>query len=191
MNRSKRSDAATNRMDRVYLAGFMGCGKSTIGPILANTIGYDFADLDRKIEQAEGRSINEIFAEKGEMHFREIERRELVKVSAMPRAVISLGGGTMTVPENLELILAKGIVVYLKITPEQLFLRLRHRTDRPLLRGADGGQLPDEELRTKIQLLYEAREPLYARANVIIPTDGTKLGLTVDNIVKRLSGLIA
>ncbi len=96
----------------------------------------------------------------------------------------------MTVAENLELILATGLVVYLKITPEQLFLRLRHRSDRPLLRTADGGQLGDEELKTRIQLLYEAREPLYARADIIVPTDGTKLGLTVDNIVKRISGLL-
>ncbi len=96
----------------------------------------------------------------------------------------------MTVAENLELILATGLVIYLKITPEQLFHRLRHRSDRPLLRTADGGQLGDEELKTRIQLLYEAREPLYSRAHVIMPTDGTKLGLTVDAIVKRISSLI-
>ena len=168
----------------------MGCGKSTIGPILANTVGYEFVDVDRKIEQTEGRSINEIFTEKGEKHFRELERTVLLKVSTLPRTVISLGGGTMTVAENLELILATGLVVYLKITPEQLFRRLRHRSDRPLLRAPDGDQLGDEELKTRIRLLYEAREPLYARAHVIVPTDATKLGLTVDAIVKRVSGLI-
>ncbi|RPH37805.1 shikimate kinase [bacterium] len=190
MNQSKRPDPSIVRKDRIYLTGFMGCGKSTIGPILANTIGYDFVDVDRQIEQAEGRSINEIFSEKGEKHFRDLERTVLMKVCSLPRTVISLGGGTMTVAENLEVILATGLVVYLKITPEQLFHRLRHRSDRPLLRTADGSQLGDEELRARIQLLYEAREPLYARADVIVLTDGTKLGLTVDSIVRRLSGLI-
>ncbi len=190
MNQSRKPDSTTIRKDRVYLTGFMGCGKSTIGPILANTIGYEFVDVDRHIEQTEGRSISEIFAEKGETHFRDLERRVLIEVSTLPRTVISLGGGTMTVAENLELILATGLVIYLKITPEQLFHRLRHRADRPLLRTADGGQLSDEELRNRIQLLYEAREPLYARAHVVVPTDGTKLGITVDAIVKRISGLI-
>ena len=190
MNQAKRFDPAFVRKDRIYLTGFMGCGKSTIGPILANTIGYDFVDVDRRIEQMEGKSINEIFTEKGEKHFRELERRVLLEVCSLPRRVISLGGGTMTVAENLEVILATGLVVYLKITPEQLFHRLRHRSDRPLLRTEDGGRLGDEDLRSRIQLLYEAREPLYSRADIVIPTDGKKLGLTVDAIVKRLTGLI-
>ncbi len=190
MNQSRRPDPTGIRKDRVYLTGFMGCGKSTIGPILANTIGYEFVDVDRYIEQAEGRSINEIFTDKGEKHFRDLERRVLLQVSTLPRTVISLGGGTITVAENLELILGTGLVIYLKITAEQLFHRLRHRSDRPLLRTADGGQLSDEELKTRIQLLYEAREPLYARAHLVVPTDGTKLGITVDTIVKRISSLI-
>jgi shikimate kinase len=190
MNQPRKFESAVIRKDRVYLTGFMGCGKSTIGPILANTIGYDFVDLDKRIEQQEGRSINEIFSERGEKHFRDIERTVLMKVSALPRTVISLGGGTMTVSENLGLILETGLVVYLKITPEQLFHRLRRRSDRPLLRSADGNKLDDDELRSRIRLLYDAREPLYARADIVIPTDGTKLGLTVDTIVKCISGLI-
>jgi shikimate kinase len=190
MIQPRKSDSATVRKDRVYLTGFMGCGKSTIGPILANTIGYGFVDVDKKIERVEGRSISQIFTEKGEKHFRDLERAILVEVSALPRTVISLGGGTITIAENLELVLATGLVVYLKITPEQLFHRLRHRSDRPLLRSADGSRLSDEELRSRIHHLYEAREPLYARADIILPTDGTKLGLTVDNIVRRISGLI-
>jgi len=190
MIQPRKSDSATVRKDRVYLTGFMGCGKSTIGPILANTIGYGFVDVDKKIERVEGRSISQIFTEKGEKHFRDLERAILVEVSALPRTVISLGGGTITIAENLDLVLATGLVVYLKITPEQLFHRLRHRSDRPLLRSADGNQLSDEELRSRIHHLYEAREPLYARADIILPTDGTKLGLTVDNIVRRISGLI-
>jgi shikimate kinase len=190
MTKPGRPDPTIILKDRIYLTGFMGCGKSTIGPILANTLGYDFVDVDRRIEQLEGRSINEIFTDKGEKYFRDLERTVLMKVSALPRTVISLGGGTMTVPENLEVILATGLVVYLKITPEQLFHRLRRRSDRPLLRTPDGSRLPDDELKARIQLLYQAREPLYARANIVVPTDGRKLGLTVDHIVKQVAGLI-
>jgi shikimate kinase len=191
MSQSRQFDPGVVRKERIYLTGFMGCGKSTIGPILANTIGYDFVDVDRRIEQEEGKSVNQIFTEKGEKHFRDLERTVLLKVSSLPHTVISLGGGTVTVPENLELILNTGLVIYLKITPEQLFLRLRHRSDRPLLRSADGGRLSDEELRERIRLLYEAREPLYAKATLIIPTDEKRLGLTVDKIVKQLAGMIA
>ncbi len=152
MNQYRKAEPTIVRRDRIYLTGFMGCGKSTIGPILANTIGYSFADVDRRIEEVEGRSINEIFTEKGEKYFRDLERAVLTKVCTLPRTVISLGGGTMTVPENLEVILATGLVVYLKITAEQLFLRLRHRSDRPLLRTADGSRLGDEELKSRIRL---------------------------------------
>ncbi len=190
MNQPRKTEPAIVLKNRIYLTGFMGCGKSTIGPILANTIGYEFVDVDRRIEQVEGRSINEIFTDKGEKYFRDLERTVLMKVCMLPRTVISLGGGTMAVAENMEVILATGLVVYLKITPEQLFFRLRHRSDRPLLRSADGSQLSDEELRSRIRLLYEAREPLYARADIVVPTDGTKLGLTVDTIAKLLAGLI-
>jgi shikimate kinase len=190
MAKAKRPDRAIVRRDRIYLAGFMGCGKSTIGPILANTLGYDFIDLDRQIEQTEQKSISEIFSEKGEKYFRALERTVLMEASALSHAVISLGGGTMTVPGNLDVILATGLVVYLKITPEQLFHRLRHRSDRPLLKTPDGEPLNDDELRARIKVLYEAREPLYERAHIIIPTDGRRLGLTVDQIVKRITGLI-
>jgi len=190
MTRPHRPDAEIVRKDKIYLTGFMGCGKSTIGPILANTIGYDFVDVDRRIEQMEGTSINGIFTEKGEKYFRDLERTVLMDLSSLSRTVISLGGGTMTIPENLKLILATGLVVYLKITPDQLFHRLRHRSDRPLLRTPDGDQLTDEDLRARIQHLYDAREPLYSRADIIVPTDGKKVGLTVDHIVKQVVGLI-
>jgi len=190
MSPSKPFEQGIVRKDRIYLTGFMGCGKSTIGPILANTIGYDFVDVDRRIEELEGKSVSAIFTDEGEKYFRDLERRVLLKVCSLPRTVISLGGGTMTIPENLEVVLATGLVVYLQITPEQLFHRLRHRSDRPLLQTADGSRLGDEELRTRIRLLYEAREPLYARADIVIPSDGKKLGLTVDQIVRTLTGLI-
>jgi shikimate kinase len=175
------------RGERVFLTGFMGSGKSTIGPILANTIGYEFLDIDKAIEQREGRSINEIFQEEGEPYFRSIERDLLVTVSTRDHIVVSLGGGTVADPENFRLISTSGIVVYLKATPEQIFRRLHHKLDRPVLTDIRGEKLSDEELRKRIQELYMKREPFYSRADITVETNEKRVGVTVDQIVKRLS----
>ena len=181
------SETLSSRKERIYLTGFMGSGKSTIGPILANTIGYDFADLDRLIENEAGLSVSAIFREKGEEYFRSLERSGIARVSAMPRTVISLGGGTLVDPENYRRISTTGIIVYLKITPEQIFRRLHHKTDRPLLTNPGGERLGDEQLRTRIMNLYSSREPIYAQSDITVLTDEKKVGITVDQIVKKIS----
>ena len=178
------------RKERIYLTGFMGSGKSTIGPILANTIGYDFMDIDRTIELTVGKSVSEIFREDGEKHFRSLERALIAQVCMKPRTVISLGGGTLADPESFRNISSTGIVVYLKVTPDQVFKRLHHRNDRPILADVKGDRLSDEELRARIQSLYLAREPFYNRADITILTDEKKVGITVDQIVKILSSYI-
>jgi shikimate kinase len=165
----------------------MGSGKSTIGPILANTIGYDFVDLDRMIENRNGQSINEIFRTHGEEHFRRLERALIEELSSGSHLVISLGGGTLVDPSTFTRITSTGIVVYLKATQDQLFKRLHHKTDRPVLFGVTGERLEEEELRARIQQLYERREPVYSKADIIVPTDGIKVGATVDLIVRKLS----
>lgn len=175
------------RGERVFLTGFMGSGKSTIGPILANTIGYEFVDIDRAIEQREGKSINKIFSERGESYFRSLERELIITASARDHVVVSLGGGTIADPENFRLISASGIVVYLKATPEQIFKRLHHKLDRPVLTDNRGERLGDEELRMRIQELFLKREPFYSRADITVETDEKRVGVTVDQIVKKLS----
>ena len=190
MNTGPLHEPLERRKDRIYLTGFMGSGKSTIGPILANTIGYEFVDIDRAIEATQQASINAIFHEHGEAAFRRIEQMMLLKYSAVPGLVIALGGGTVTHPENLRLILSTGIVIYLKISQDQLFRRLRHRTDRPLLASTDGTPLTDDQLRQRIGSLYDAREPLYALADITVQTDESRLGLTVDHLVRRLAPLL-
>lgn len=181
------TDPLLLKKDRVYLTGFMGSGKSTIGPILANTIGYDFLDIDRTIEAREGKAVTEIFRERGESYFRALEREIIEQIRSRFRLVISLGGGTVTDPEAFQIIRTSGILVYLKVTPEQLFKRLHRRTDRPLLSDIGGNQLSEPELRERIRTLHAAREPIYSEADIIILTDGIRVGLTVDKIVKRLS----
>ncbi len=190
MNPGPLHEPIEQRRDRIYLTGFMGSGKSTIGPILANTIGYEFVDIDRAIEAAQQTSINAIFREQGEAGFRRIEQMMLLKYSAVPGLVIALGGGTITHPENLQIVLSTGIVIYLKISQDQLFRRLRHRTDRPLLASTDGTPLNDDQLRQRIGSLYDAREPLYALADITVQTDESRLGLTVDHLVRKLSPLL-
>jgi shikimate kinase len=175
------------RNGRIYLTGFMGSGKSTIGPIVANTIGYGFFDLDRMIEQRSGSTITEIFRSQGEAEFRVLERKAIEEISLMPRTVVSLGGGTVVVQETFDLIKATGIVVYLTITEEVLLRRLQRRNDRPMLAGPTGERLPEEDLRTRIRALYAVREPLYRQADIIVPTDEKRLGLTVDRLVRLLS----
>ena len=178
------------RKERIYLTGFMGSGKSTIGPILANTIGYDFVDVDRMIEKTVGLSIDQIFKEHGEAHFRNLERALITELSARSHLVISLGGGTIADPDNFRSISSSGILVYLKATPEQIFKRLHHKTDRPTLKDIAGERLSDEQLRARIQDLYQKREPFYSRADIIIRTDERKVGMTVDQIVKKLSSYL-
>jgi shikimate kinase len=165
----------------------MGSGKSTIGPILANTIGYEFVDIDSRIEQYRGKTINEIFREEGEERFRNLERNLLSDLCQSRRTVISLGGGTIVDPFNRSLIEQNGILVYLKIPPEQLLLRLRNKTNRPMLAGKTGDQYEEGSLRPRLMDLFRQREPYYESADIVVSTGNQSIGLTVDEIVKKLA----
>lgn len=164
----------------------MGSGKSTLGPILANTLGYDFVDVDQMIEQKSGKSISEVFRELGEKEFRQREREALLKVVAMRETVVSLGGGAIASEENFQLLHEHGYIVYLRMSPEEATRRMRHKVNRPLLRGAGGETLNEEALREKITELMKNRERFYARADVIIETEHQRIGTTVDDLVKLL-----
>ena len=175
------------RAGRIYLTGFMGSGKTTVGPILANTIGYDFIDLDDAVESWTGLSVASIFRERGEEGFRGIERDVLRSLSLRERIVVALGGGALTDAGSLAIASTTGIVVYLHSSLEQIVSRLKRKSDRPLLLADDGLPLNDRALRERIGLLLESREPTYRRADIIVDTDGSKLGLTVDAIVRKLA----
>lgn len=180
----------TKRNKRIYLTGFMGSGKSTIGPILANTLGYGFVDIDKAIEQQTGKTVRQIFKDPGEEYFRTLEREVIQELLGKEHIVISLGGGTIADPINFPLIRASGILVYLKTAPEHLFKRLHHKSDRPILVDIAGDRLTEEALRLRIYELYTRREQFYEQADIVIATDEHKVGITVDQIVKRLSGLL-
>jgi shikimate kinase len=176
--------------ERVYLAGFMGSGKSTIGPILANALGYGFVDIDRSIERSTGKTVSSIFRDDGEERFRSLERDLVAGVSTQPRLVVALGGGTVVDPDTLRILRTTGILVYLKVAPEQITRRVANRGDRPMLLDAGGKRLGDAELRERVERLYRLREPLYALAEITLPTDGKRLGSSVDELVRLLTPML-
>lgn len=179
---------ARNRI--VYLTGFMGSGKSTIGPIVANSLGFDFVDIDKAIERSVGKSVNTIFLESGEDHFRTLERALITEITTRQRLVVSLGGGTFVDEVNFRVIRSTGIVVYLKSSPEQIYKWVYHRDDRPVLKDAKGERLTDEQLRKRVDDLYKLREPVYALADFTIVTDEKRVGVTVDEVVCILAPIV-
>lgn len=174
---------------RIYLTGFMTSGKSTLGPIIANVIGFDFFDLDKEIEKKENLTVIEIFEKKGEAYFREIESRILRKLSDGNRVVISLGGGTITNLENYELMKQTGKIVYLKVSPANLYKRLKNKIDRPLFRDLVLGENPQEDFIHRIKELLEKRKVFYEKADLTIDTDMSPIGITVDKIAKKIMDL--
>ena len=173
--------------DIIYLAGFMGAGKSTIGPILANTLGWNFYDLDRIVEAREGIKVREIFETMGESYFRKVEREQLEKISSERKVIISLGGGTMSSEDNLVFLKKTGKIFYLKASQEAIYKRLQYKRDRPALHI--NGDFPDtrEELMELINKLLNEREKFYLLADHIILTDNIPVGKTVDRIARLIS----
>ncbi len=141
----------------VCLTGFMGSGKSTTARLLASQLGWSNVDLDKRIAEAAGLSIPEIFARKGEPEFRRIESEQLARIIAetqKPR-IVSLGGGTIAQPQNLALLREHGaVLIWLRCPVEDLLHRCAQITDRPLFR--------DE---ASFRRLYEERLPTYELAD--------------------------
>jgi shikimate kinase len=170
-----------------YLTGFMASGKSTIGPILANTLGWDHFDLDREIEKAEGKKIKEIFKSKGEQYFRKIETNLLKKLSGLEKVIISLGGGTIADPENFKIIKSTGYLIYLKSSPEIAFKRLQFKRDRPNILLDEDKDPTREEIMERIKTLFNNRKKYYEQADYILDTDKEPVGKSVDKISKFIS----
>lgn len=170
-----------------YLTGFMAAGKSTIGPILANTLGWDFFDLDKEVEKQEGIKIVELFERKGEEYFRKIETALLKKLSENDESIISLGGGAIASEVNFEIIKSSGKIIYLKSSPEMAYRRLRFKKDRPAF-IFDGVEDPSKEqfIERIIQLL-DSRKKYYEQCDFIVDTDNQTVGKTVDIIANYIN----
>ena len=174
------------KSQKIYLTGFMTCGKSTLGPILANMLGWNFYDLDKEIVEREKATVVEIFKSKGEEYFRQFETDLLKELSISSKVVISLGGGTIANDQNLLFIKENGLLVYLRVSPEILYKRLRNKTDRPLLRDIVLSDNKEFLLRQKINKLLKEREPYYLNSDLVFEADDRRLGLTADALHKKI-----
>ncbi len=150
-------------MNRIFLIGFMGCGKSTVGRNLARALNWKFIDLDQFIQEQEGLSITEIFSQQGEEVFRMLEKNALDKVATLENVVIATGGGAPCTHNNLERMKETGLTIYLKLEPEGLLERLLPaRKSRPLIANKS-----DDELLLFIREKLAEREPFYNQASVV------------------------
>ena len=173
----------------IYLTGFMGSGKSTVGPLVARRLGAHFADLDDVIAGRVGQPVPVIFEKEGEACFRECEAEALRAVSeANGQAVIATGGGTLVREENLRRALQSGSVVYLRAPARVLAERLRDTAaERPLLQSGDRGRpLAGAALTRRIEALLAERRPFYERAHATVDTVDASPKETVRAVVNAL-----
>ena len=158
-------------MERIFLIGFMGCGKSTVGRNLARAMNWRFIDLDTFIQDKEKRTISEIFSHEGEEAFRLMEKKALEEVATFSQVVVATGGGVPCYYQNLELMKKTGLTIYLKLTPKELTDRLLPaRKSRPLI-----AHKTDEELLAFIEEKLAQREPFYCKASIVADATATSV----------------
>ena len=161
------------------LIGLPGSGKSTVGRQLARRLQLPFHDSDHVIEARLGCTIRQFFEREGEDSFRAVESRVIDELTLAPAAVLSTGGGAVLLPANRQHLRERGQVVYLKSSPEELFRRLRHDRNRPLLQGGDP--------LTRLRDLHAVRDPLYREtASFTIETGRPSVATLVNMIVMQL-----
>jgi shikimate kinase len=162
----------------IYLVGFMGTGKSSVGCQLAKERGWNFIDLDELVELKEQRRIVDIFTKDGEAYFRKIEKNILKQVSTQKKFVVACGGGVVLDKENIKLMKKTGMMICLYASPEQILKRVSLNNDRPLL-NVDKPQ-------KRIELLLKMRAPYYMQADKIIDTSN----FSVKQVVKKISKIL-
>jgi shikimate kinase len=162
----------------IVLVGMMGAGKTSVGRRLADALDLPFFDADEEIERAAGRTIPEIFDQRGEAEFREGERRVIARLLEQPAHVLATGGGAFVDPETRELVSRHAISVWLKASAEVLARRVARKTNRPLLRGKD----PRETL----QALLDKREAAYGQADLTVESGDGPHHATVEAILTAL-----
>ncbi len=157
---------------KIYLIGFMGSGKTTLGRKLASDLRWTFIDLDRVIENDTGLKIPEIFSTKGEVYFRAAESEALRKMEHREKVVVSTGGGTPCSANNIDFMNETGLTIYLKMSPDKLYNRLaRSSGERPLLKDLGPAELFD----FIVKKLGE-REEWYSKASLTIDGGGCEIG---------------
>jgi shikimate kinase len=165
-------------MKNIFLVGFMGSGKSTVGKILAEKTGMAFVDIDEEIQKKEGMKIKEIFEKKGEKYFRDLEKEEIKRFSRKRNLVVSTGGGLGADPENMKIMKENGIVVWLDTPLEEVLKRCGDDNNRPLLKQ------PIDRLRK----LFQERKNIYSLAHIHIKTENKVPKLIAEEIMEKING---
>ncbi|RJP29681.1 MAG: shikimate kinase [Candidatus Omnitrophota bacterium] len=163
-------------MKNLYLVGFMGTGKSSVGKLIAKKRKCRFADLDELIELKEKKSIPDIFAKYGEAHFRRLEKKALKEISRESNFVVACGGGIVLDKENIQIMNESGLVVCLKASPEVILKRTAASVNRPLLNV--------EERKEKINMLLKIRAPFYAQIARQVDTST----LSIEEVADKVAG---
>jgi len=168
---------------RIYLVGYMGCGKSTMGRKLAGLLNLNFIDLDKYIKERYFKTIPLIFEEEGEKGFREKERHSLIEVSQYENVVVGTGGGTPCFFDNMDVMNLSGITIYISPDIDTLANRiLKSKTERPLITGKSR-----EELIAFINDALEKRSPFYEKAKIIIRGENN---LDPELVIKKINNLL-
>ena len=163
---------------RIYLIGYMGCGKSTLGKKLAKYAGLQFIDMDHFIEKRNCKTVPQIFAEEGEAEFRKKERKALEELSAFSDVVIATGGGAPCFFDNIDLMNRTGKTIYMNIDPKILADRLiKSKTERPLIKGKS-----KEELAAFIDETLKKRNEYYLQA----PFQITRPDMNLDEVMEMI-----
>ena len=173
-------------MTRIFLIGYMGAGKTTLGKAFARAMGLTFIDLDWYIEERFHKTIRELFTERGEDAFRDLERRMLHEAGEFEDVVISVGGGTPCFFDNVDYMNSVGETVFLDVDIRVLFRRLKiAKQQRPLLDGKS-----DEELMLFIQEALQERVPFYTRAKHTFNGEKLEDRRQIQQSVERLKELL-
>jgi shikimate kinase len=169
-------------LKNIFLTGFMGCGKTSVGRVLSERLGYDFVDLDEAVVALAGASVKEIFASQGEPAFRRLESEALQRVASRTGVVVSTGGGAVIAPLNRAVMRRAGCIVNLTATVEAIAARLTGDSERPLLQGDASAE--------RIRNMLETREQFYADADLRIDSTAKTVEAVTAEILDALKGCL-
>ena len=175
-------------MKPVFLIGYMGCGKTTLGEVLARQMGLPYVDLDEYIERQQGQTIVELFAGVGELRFREIESAALREVAAMTDVIVGCGGGTPCHGDNMALMNRAGTTVWLTTSPERITERLLlpdQKAKRPKI-----ARLPDAAVLPLVERELQTRTPYYSQCHLRFDSTDIETAPATERTARRLAALL-